>query len=343
MSACKHLTWVQLAGEREIFIQDEGRLRRLLCDLENPKGQRPTLLFFIGGKAKTTALRELFPYNNIRRGRHDGLANLRLESTSVKSDHPILFADSEVAFTVPSTVHYTTCHESFKYKLQWIDPPPDFTCADLIHARLFFLFTDIICMFADDFPTLAAVVARLKAWAAAGAAASFPALRPRVIIVVREDEASATFNVLQAQDLRFNLHQQDLIQYFSSILVLYLAGAEISPLARYRRLKEVLLRHADEIRQIRRDSHCLFSAVHLSRFMHEAVRHVAHSVQLTFPFIKISRQKNEVRQDYRDHILRFLRLGVQHRIPDRDITSYIASSMLMDAYPPGMHGDNPLF
>ena len=342
MSTCKHLAWVQLAGEREIFIQDEGRLRRLLCELENPKEQRPTLLFFIGGKAKNNALRELFPYNNIRRGRHDGLANLRLESTSVKSNHPILFADSEFAYTIPSTVHYTTCHETFKYNIQWT-LPPEFTYADLIHARLFFAFTDVICMFADDFPTLTAVVARLKTWAAAGAAASFPALRPRVIIVVREDEASATFNVLQAQDLRFNLHQQDLIQYYSSILVLYLAGAEISPLARYRRLKEVLLRHADEIRQIRRKSHCLFSAVHLRRFMHEAVRHVAHSIQLTFPLIHISRQKNEVRQDYREHILRFLRLGVQHRIPDRDITSYIASSMFMDAFPPGMHGEDPSF
>ena len=117
MSTCKHLTWVQLAGEREISIQDKGRLRRLLCDLKNPKEQRPTLLFFIDGKAKNNTLQELFPYNNIRRGRHNGLANLHLKSTSVKSNHPILFADSEFVYTVPSAVHYTTCHKTFKYNI----------------------------------------------------------------------------------------------------------------------------------------------------------------------------------------------------------------------------------
>ena len=337
MSICKHLSWVQLAGEREISIQDDGRLPRILRDLVNPKEQWPTLLFFVGRKAKNTALRELFPYNNIKKDRHVGLANLRLETTSVNSDHPILFADSEVAYKVPPHIQPTTCHETFTYNVQW-KAPPDVTYADIVHARLFFLFTDVICIFADDFPTLDAVVSRLKTWAAAGTAASSPMkLRPKVVIVVREDEASATFNVLQAQDLRFNLHQQDLIETFSSISVLYLADVQISPLARHRRLKEVLLRSADEVRQMRQSSHCLYSALHLSRFVHEAVKHIAGGMRLPFQLIHVSRQENQVQQEYSEHLLRFMRLCIQHHIPDQDVTSYIASSMLMDAFPPGMH------
>ncbi len=55
--------------------------------------------------------------------------------------------------------------------------PPEFTSLDVIRARFSFLFTNVICIFVDDFPTLDAVVERLKTWAAAGVAATSPTER----------------------------------------------------------------------------------------------------------------------------------------------------------------------
>ena len=223
------------------------------------------------------------------------------------------------------------------YQIVW-QAPSGLTYSDLIYARLFFLFTDVICIFADDFANLDDVIQRLKSWAAAGKAASSPeTIRPKVVLVVRGDEASATFNVLQAQDLRFNLHQQDLINAFSSIAILYLADEQISPLARHRRLKEVLLQHADEVRQVRRNKYCQFSALHLNRFLREATKHLAETIDVPFHLVHVSRLYNEVPQDYPSHLLRFLRLGIKYDIPDTDTASFIASSILMDSYPPGMH------
>ncbi len=337
MELCKHLAWVKLDGEHEISIHDEGRLLQILGDLANPKEQRPSLIFFVGRKAKNVALREFFPYNNIKKGRQDGLANIRIDTTSLNSEYPILFADSDVACKIPVKIQDTACHERSTYRLQWL-PPPELNYSDVVHARLLFLFTDVICIFADDFASLDDVVKRLKLWTAAGRASNSPrTVRPKVVIVIREDEASVTFNILQAQDLRFNLHQQDLIDYFSSIVVLYLADEQISPLARHRRLKEVILRHVDEVRQLRQDTQSLYSANHLARFFCEATKHLSRSRVSPFNFIDVSRIDNVVQQDYCAHVLRFLRLGAQHSLSDRDLISYMASSMVMDAFPPAMH------
>ena len=42
--------------------------------------------------------------------------------------------------------------------------------------------------------------------------------------------------------------------------------------------------------------------------------------------------------DLAQHAERVIRLGRDAKIPDKDIVSVIASSVLMDAYPPSMHG-----
>lgn len=117
MASCDHLTWVQLTGEQEVSIQDDSRLHRILEDLVDIEMHCPILLFFIGCKAENIALRELFPYNNIRKGRHDGLANLRLNTTSIRSDFPILFADSEPTFKIPLSPPDFSCYEIATYQI----------------------------------------------------------------------------------------------------------------------------------------------------------------------------------------------------------------------------------
>jgi len=156
--------------------------------------------------------------------------------------------------------------------------------------------------------------------------------------VVKDDDASSTYNILKAQDWRFSLHQQDLMDFFSSITLLRLADVQISPLARHRRLKEVLLRHADEMRQLRQSARCLYSAVHLRRFFGEAIRHIAEHPQLPFNFLHVSRRQNLVTADYCEHLTTFMKISKEVVSP-QDTLSIIASSMLMDAYPPGMHGE----
>ena len=233
------------------------------------------------------------------------------------------------------------CHQVRSYKFSSrhgsnVDP------FDFLHARLFCLFIDVICVFAEDFVSLDSVVERLKAWAAIGCSAHLThQIRPRVVIVVKGEDASPTYDLLQAEDLRFNLHQQDLIGFFSSITILRLADAQISPLARYRRLKEVLWRHSDEVRQLRQSLRCLFSASHLSSFFSEIAKETAEGSDNPRNFVILSRYQNRISESYSEHLLDFF--DSSQGIVDRTQSLVmVASSIVMDAYPPGMHGKMPI-
>ena len=154
------------------------------------------------------------------------------------------------------------------------------------------------------------------------------------------DDVSATFNVLQAADLvdfQFYLGQTVLSKWFSSIAILYLAHEDISPLARHRRLKEVLLRHADEMRQARQEARALYSAIHLNRLFQAAIGHLARTIDVAFDFVHAARTNNLVYDDLQQHVRQFGEIATGAGIDDEAMDCYIASCLLMDAYPPGMH------
>src|ERR1700730_273767 len=55
---------------------------------------------------------------------------------------------------------------------------------DFIYDRLFSLFIDVLCIFAEDCGGLAGVVIKLTTWASMGSASNLPgAVRPRVLAV----------------------------------------------------------------------------------------------------------------------------------------------------------------
>lgn len=212
---------------------------------------------------------------------------------------------------------------------------------NVLHARLFCLFADVVCVFADDFADFEHAVQLLKSWAAAGSASvHFDKIRPRVVIVRRGDAASPspTYDLLRIDDLQQGLHNRSLKEFFSSIKVLHLATEQLSPLARFRRLKELLWREMDEMRQARQDLGCLYSAEHITRFFRIAVDHTAASMSRPFDFILASRRGNNVEPDVVHHLSRFMRSGRDYQVPRDALMTFVASSILLDAYPPKMHG-----
>ena len=62
--------------------------------------------------------------------------------------------------------------------------------------------------------------------------------------------------------------------------------------------------------------------------------HTSQSITQPFDFISRSRIGNEIGTDYQTHLSTFLELG---HLSNDDLALFIASSMLMDSYPPRMH------
>ncbi|KAL9129889.1 MAG: hypothetical protein Q9217_001789 [Psora testacea] len=337
MARCEHVAWLRLSEEKENTIYDEARLGRVLADLISPEIQQPSLLLFVGGKTKDVALRVLFSDNNIPRARGEGLTNLRVDNSTVRSNHPIFFADTNLHYLPEAEIPPLACHVSKAHPLRRADDSES-SLFDLIHARLFGLFSDVICVFAEDFHSLDDVVFCLKRWAAAGWEASNKSspLRPRVIIVLERSSASVTYNtleMLELEDLRFNLRQQDLIQFFSAIVLFRLPDDRMSCLARHRALKELVLRHADEMRQLRRALRQLFSAAHLSYFFQHAITKLDWDQAPNLMELGCERPLHNLWE----HAERFLQITGGGADWEKAMM-LLASGLLMNAYPPRMHG-----
>ncbi|KAK3167631.1 hypothetical protein OEA41_010758 [Lepraria neglecta] len=310
--------------------------------MASPDKQFPSMIFFVGRQSKDAALREIFPNNNIRRGNRDGVVNLRLDSSTFSSDTPLLFADGDPRAHIPPRLGGATCHKDRTLPLAW-SATQDQSVLHSVYARLVAIFSDVVCIFAEDLGGLDGVARFLTGWIEQGDASTLPtSVRPRVIIVVRDEEAAATHGILQMADLRFKLQDHEArAKVFSSISLMHLAGEHISPLARHRRLKEVLLAEVEISRVERIEQRVHFSAVHFEAFFSCAIHHLAKSTDQPFDFIESTRLQNQVQHDYSDHIATFVALSTDVFISYGSLTSFIASSILMDAYPPRMHAFDP--
>ncbi|KAL8788264.1 MAG: hypothetical protein Q9213_001784 [Squamulea squamosa] len=249
VNGCDHLAWLQFSDTNELTITDTKRISRLLPDLDDPSVQRPSIAFFVGSKAKDVALRELFPWNNLKRGRREGIASLRAETLSLHSSNPIFFAESDPLKEHVVQPYNSHCHEVLSSTLEWANFNESKELFNIIHARLLFLFVNVLCIFADDFPDFLDVVNLLQKWASLGRTSctlSLPQLRVIIVKRGRAADPSPTFDLLETEDVRFNLQRPEIVQFYSSVTVLYLADEQISPLARYRRLKELVQRQIDE-------------------------------------------------------------------------------------------------
>ena len=338
MGSCKHISWLDFTHNNDVVLWDTGRLARLSLELTNPARQRPSFILFVGRKRKEFALRDLFPWNNIKRSSHEGLVTLRADTLSLQSDFPIFFAESD-PFSSPLRPEASACHETSSWPLQW-SLSTGTSLYDVAHARLFSLFIDVLCIFADDFPSFEDAVFRIRAWAALGrASGQFHMARPKVIIVKQGagPGPSPTYDLLESEYLEHNLSQPDVEAFFSSVTVLHLADEQISSLARHRPLKELIQRQTDEVRHVKQSIGCLFSALHLTWYFGEAVKHTARTAVEPFDYIASSRHSNPISNDFSDHLSNFLRISTQCNLSEYTWTSYVASVILFDAYPHEMH------
>lgn len=338
MNQCHHIGWFHLSGKASYSFHYGNRTRVILQEMTNAETQYPSLIFFIGSRFKETALRELFPNNNIRRAHRNGMVNLRLDSSTISSDLPLLFADADPRRFIPHELGPTPCHEHETTPLEWQLRQSDL--ARTLYARLVAPFADVVCIFADDFNGLGNVASFLVHWVRMGSASTLPiAVRPRVLIVAREATA-ATHDVLEMEDLRYRLDKESLFardEVFSSVSIIHLAGDHVSPRAQHRRLREVLMMELEEARNVRIRQKCHFSALHFEAFFRRSIEHIAHSITEPFDFIASTRQANEVTNNYAEHFKSFVSLGTEYFVAYQSLVSFIASAIMMDAYPPRMH------
>lgn len=335
MHQCKHTTLLQVAGDKGLVLYDFGRFEQVIRDLPNPNAQYPQLVHFVGGRRKDAALKQLFPHNNIRRSRPRSIANLHIDTSSIDADSPLLFLDSNPFVGITPVPKHANCHPLIQHPLTWYRHL-NFTVNDILHARLLFLFSDVVCVFVDDFPSLEDSALQLIRWARIGSASSLAShVRPRVIIVITDScvpPESAERCIESFCHSVYEGCQDGLDDTFGSIEILPLGSSQPS------QLKKVIGNQTMNMSNVRQHYNVRFSATHLGAFFKQAVAHLGKSVEAPFNFLSVARAGNPVDDDLLHHLTNFLRLAQKSKIASRDLTLYISSAFLMDAYPPEMHG-----
>lgn len=336
---CEHNAWLHLTGKVGETIRYGQRYSRIIQEMTNPSAQFPSLTFFMGRKRKEAALRVIFPHNNTpKKQQVTDTVKLRIDNATLNAEHPLLFADCDLnQIKLQSDDCYHLCHPDqrlpFTSAASAAHPP-----FDILLTRLFFLFTDVICIFAEDLGGLENVQKSLMRWATVGSASTLPAnVRPRVLIVTHNDEPGVANALFEEEDFCYNVPQGSGIgmgQTFASIRTLKLPGRYLSPLAQYQRLREEILRETDISREDRIATFSLFSAVHQNAFFEKALLHTLRTIREPFNFVQAAHHRDLAAADIR-HLTNFLELCIQKRLSYDAVTSVLATSILMDAFPPG--------
>ncbi|KAA8642588.1 patatin-like phospholipase family protein [Aspergillus tanneri] len=339
MSKCEHTFWLELAAGKAVPQLVYGsRLARLVNELPKPSAQLPQLIFFMGRRQKNQALRQLCSSNYRGQSRHQGSINIRSDNRTLHSLQPRFFADCDPTCRslLAAFGNLRVCHPEQVFP---VELPTEHSLLDLMLSRLLFLFVDVLCIFADDVGGLEGVRELLATWARIGSASSLPrAVRPRVIVVVG-NTPSITHSLLDEGDFLLELLNVADLPFFAAfgdIKISRLLPEELSPDARYLPLGGDITQELRNMRFSRECHSALFTARHFQAFFEVALKQISTAPLSQFDFIRAARQQNPLDGAFSSHLINFLKIGNKTRAPYDEMASYIASAILMDAYPPGM-------
>ena len=338
MSQHTQTAWLQVDTGREITLFDPGRLDHLVKGFPNPQSQRPFVLLCIGRKTCSLALQTIFRCNEAVRHAPEGIASLKADRSTISSEQPILLAESTWQPTAHTTADPFSGQQVRRFPLPWAASLNIKDLHDLIHARLFFTFAHLVCIFASDFPSFEHVIDLLQAWAALSDPDTVGNPRPRIIIITEGSEGlePTTYN-LYAQRNKYSPLFGKLRKSFPVVLVESLPASKASSPVEFSQLEKLIAQQMEEVKQIRQACGTFFSASHLCCLFRIAVETLASKIDQPFNFICASRYNNKISPDHWEHLRTFLDLGLKQNISQSDMCSYIASTILLDAYPPNMH------
>ncbi|KAJ5033090.1 hypothetical protein NUH16_003220 [Penicillium rubens] len=318
---------------------DTDRLEDTMQGMSNPKTQYPFWIHFAGNANRIKALRALFPRNNVTRKGPAGLVQLHLSTTTAHISNPIVFSESEVLTkNSPDNTRWPThlAEKRRKYHL----PDGDSSSAALekhqqdVIRQMVLPWTQILCLFVNTESELRAAQRLLQ--------------EPRPKMGVGDDVISNDMHIIvvQAACTHHDNHDKHeerhpLLKTGANIEVLDIRHrSDLSDAVAFEPLRCLLLDRIHDIR-VKHISSCPpFSAYHLQRLWRQSIQHyVQRFGSSIFDCLSVARRTFPSNSSLGDHLMEFVRYALSGTSLDRDIYEFVASALLMDAYPPGMHSE----
>ena len=328
---------MQFCGNQyKCSLIDTYRLDTLAQQLPRPEQQQPSIVYFIGQDVKDAALPYIFPYNTIRKCRPYGIARLRVDNSSTSQKHPVFFADTDLTLEVRTFPQNVVCHQEKAIPVQWASADIQ-GIFDQVFTRALLASSTALVLFVDDFVDLNAVAQSLTRWISIGLRSDAPMnARPRLLLVVkgnhygRQDIRTLYTNILA-------LTEKPLTTLFSLVTTVYLEEDAEVPASLFQPLRVEIFRQLDDLRKALSSANWSFNAKHLSALHKLHMRTVAASLSSNLAVFKAFRTDPPHAQSYGRHLGEVITFGRRESITPESTTSFIASAILMDAYPPRAH------
>ncbi|KAK3669648.1 hypothetical protein LTR78_010465 [Recurvomyces mirabilis] len=337
MRRCKHSAVIEHLSSTQSSLADSLRLQRLIDQLPDGDAQRPLVLACIGTTEKQVAVEQLLLADKVTACKtHPSLCNAFLDSSTKDSDHPIILLDIDV--TSGPAVHHaqSLCHQFRPLPAQSAE------VAESVRLQLvrdvFLPFSDVVCIFADDFGGLSSVLRFIRSCEdVPGPKASSP-LNTRFIVVSSSKDGSSSADLDEA-DFLDDARKLEQLQMLGSISVEYVLGTG-SKGARYAALRRRLADHELEAARAERlIGMRLFCGTHLASLFSQCLEHTVSDSVAEFDVFLASRRGVSTLPNLADCLT-----AVLHTLegpPHGALVTVIATSLLMDAYPRSSHRECP--
>lgn len=306
------------------FLACGGALQRATANFRNPHAQFPSTVLLIGKREKDAARRELLQGHTHSSSR--GIAQLHTDNSTSYNEYPLQVASLDIEKACSKQKPLQNRNGHVLHKVTWLPEHLSVTTAEafveIMVGKLLTLFVDVICIFLDDFSTPEEGIHFLQRCGRHSSVSQDG--KPQVILVSS-----------RAYKRKRNLN----LPIFNSVqrVVLPKESRKTMSASRFFRLKKVIDSNVKMVRKGRDTSKTLYSASHLNAFFELALEHVATCASIPFNFIIASRQRNRIEKNLRANLRHFLALCTTNHVSKEATLKHIASALMLDSFPPGMH------
>lgn len=348
MANCRHTDWIRVWKNGDTpGVEVTDRPRRLLGTLRAPEKQYPTMLALIGNQSKRIVLKRLGCCAEVGRRRGHGEVHLSQSALRIFQNSPVVVADCDIPIhgRLPRASKTSLCHEiSAEHLPRDAKQLKAVERGDHVLHHAVIPFADVICIFVEEIGGISRSLKRLVAWADLGPA-SVASCLPRVLLVVRD----ALKTDMEHAIGQFQRRYPALKTRFAQISVIGTVDVKSQPArpkelsaTSWRSLRGTIVTTLQEAHSLRSRAHCMFSGVHFFKFLQMGARNLKKHESMPFDFVGAAREHHEVPASLSNHLSTFLELFHSTESMKTVAIPLLASSFILDQYPPGMHGKSVL-
>lgn len=333
--------WLDLVSDSTGWtLVETGRMDELVQGMSHPSTQFPSVVYFAGNGSRIKALRALFPHNNVTRRGPAGLARLHLSTRTASTQHPVLLVESSlssVSGVGESGLRRWSSENLRRYRILQDRSRRVPEIQQQVISQMLLPWTNLFCVFVDTHSELrdaCQLLNRHRRTVTIGSEPTTDSMRTVIVLTAAQgselENVSEVFHELQSTGISSK-----------DITVLDLRDRyELSPTAAFEPLRRLILNGTQDIRVEQNRQGLSFSATHLNTLWTRTLRlGIGSSDAAGLDCLEVARENHRLNNITTECLVEFINQANNHSYSQDRIHDFIATALLMNAYPPGMHGE----